>query len=83
MPRKKTPLKEWMANHNITYRALGKQLGISLSGAVQLLSRPTIPTARHSQLLALGFPEDLLPPPLDLPSGPKPKVPDFPGLRGL
>lgn len=83
MPRKMTPLKKWMAEHNITYRALSEQMGLSLSGVVQLLSRPTMPTARHTQLTVLGFPVDLLPPPLDVPPGPKPKQPDFPGLRGL
>ena len=83
MRRQKTPLMVWMAEHSITYRALGEQLGLTIGGVHNLLTRPTIPTARHSQLTALGFPEGLLPPPQDIPPGPKPKVPDFPGLRGL
>lgn len=72
--------KEWMTQHNITYRALGAQVGVSISGARDLIARETIPTMRHAQLVKLGFPEDILPTPMDLPSGPKPKVPHFPGL---
>lgn len=74
--------KEWMTEHDITYRALGEQLGVSIGGARAFLARDTIPTGRHAQLVELGFPEDILPTPMDLPPGPKPKVPHFPGLAG-
>lgn len=74
--------KEWMAEHDVTYRALGEKIGVGISRARDLLTRNTIPTARHAQLVELGFPADILPEPMDLPPGPKPKVPRFPGLAG-
>lgn len=76
-------LREWMASRDITLRALGEQLNLSTCGARRLLYQQTIPTARHAQLLALGFPPDLLPDPLDMPPGPKPKEPRFPGMARM
>lgn len=71
-----------MDAHNITYRAIGEQLGVVTSFAKTLLAGDTIPSKRHAQLVALGFPPDILPEPLDLPPGPRPKKPNFPGLTG-
>ena len=73
-------VKAFMAAHSITLRAIGEQLDVTTSGAKGLLARDTIPTGRHAQLVALGFPPDILPEPMDLPPGPRPKIPHFPGL---
>ena len=50
------------------------------AGPRMLIARETIPVERYNQLRALGFPEDILPIPLDIPRGPRPKEPRFPGL---
>ncbi len=73
-------LRDWMAERNITYRAIGERIGVSTQGVRQLLVCETIPVKRHNALCALGFPEDLLPQPCDLPTGPRPRGPRFPGL---
>ena len=73
--------REWMQEHNITFPALATQLGLkSDTGPRMLIARETIPVERYNQLRALGFPEELLPIPLDIPRGPRPKEPRFPGL---
>ena len=73
--------REWMDAHDITFLALAKQIGMkSDNGARALLSRETLSVFRFNQLRELGFPEDILPIPLDLPRGPRPKEPNFPGL---
>ena len=65
--------REWMQERYITFPALAKQLGMkSEAGPRMLIARETI--------RALGFPEDILPIPLDIPRGPRPKEPRFPGL---
>ena len=46
-------LRGWMTERNITYRAIGERLGISMQGARSLLVRETIPVERHNTLLAL------------------------------
>lgn len=75
--------REWMQEHDITFPALAAQLGMkSDAGPRMLITRETIPVKRYNQLRALGFPEDILPIPLDLPRGPRPKEPRFPGLMG-
>ena len=73
-------MKQWLEAHNITYRAVGDKLGVTVGGAYALLTRDTIPTDRYAQLVDLGFPKDILPEPMDLSPGPKPKVPHFPGM---
>ena len=71
-------MKEWMRAHTVTYRAVGDCLGLTDRMAWILLNRPTIPTARRKQMLAMGFPESLLPVALDKPMG-RPRVqPQFP-----
>lgn len=73
--------REWMQEHDITFPALATQLGMkSNAGPRMLLAKETIPVRRYNQLRALGFPEDILPIPLDLPRGRRPKEPRFPGL---
>ena len=74
-------LRNWMEQHNITVKQLAKDLGVAVRMARQYISAETIPTTRHTQLVVLGFPLDLLPQPLDKKPGPKPLTPDYPGLR--
>ena len=74
--------REWMDQHNITFSAISIELGLKNVGSSRtMIFRETIPVFRYQQLRALGFPEEVLPIPLDLPRGRRPKKPDFPGLR--
>lgn len=73
-------LSKWMSEHDITYRALGEQLGMSAYGANKMLNQEIMPTQRHTDCLRLGFPADLLPVPFDKKRGPRPKEARFPGL---
>ena len=74
-------LRNWMEQHNITVNQLAKDLGVAVRMARQYISAETIPTMRHTQLVVLGFPLDLLPQPLDKKPGPQKRTPDYPGLR--
>lgn len=74
-------LRLWMEDHEITVKQLAADIGVAKSMARQYLSAETIPTARHMQLVVLGFPLDLLPQPLDKKPGPQKRTPDYPGLR--
>lgn len=77
---RKNELRHWMDARNLTYGDFAERLGVSVSGAFYLLNRDSIPRERHAALLALGVPENLLPPvtekkvrkaifPCDQPSG--------------
>lgn len=74
-------LRLWMDDHKITVTQLAKDLGVAVRMARQYISAETIPTMRHTQLVVLGFPQDLLPQPLDKKPGPQKRTPDYPGLR--
>ena len=78
MPEPRTPrLRAWMTQNNVTWRWLSEQLGITATGARQLLTRETMPVQRYARCVEIGVPADLLPTPLDLPSGPQRKEPTF------
>jgi len=52
-------------------------MGISGNAVSKLCDQDTMPVHRHKQLRNLGVPAELLPEPMDLKPGPKPK-----GLHG-
>lgn len=64
----------WKTRTGQTYERLGGSIGLSGNAVSKLLGQETMPTHRHRQLLALGVPEELLPRPLDLKPGPKPRT---------
>lgn len=66
----------WMEERHISIQALAEALGVSRPFASVMLNRETIPAKRHKQMLRLGFPPELLPPPYHKPE------PFFPGLMG-
>lgn len=74
-------LRLWMEEHEITVKQLAKDLGVAVRMARQYISAETIPTIRHTQLVVLGFPLDLLPQAVDKKPGPQKRTPDYPGLR--
>lgn len=64
----------WMRRTGRTYVSLGSEINVSGNAVSKLLGQETMPTHRHRQLLELGVPEELLPQPLDLKPGPKPRT---------
>lgn len=69
----KEKMFRWMRENGQTYTNLSAQMGITSCGLGRLFKGQTIPTRRHRQLVALGVPAEVLPQPLDIPTGPKPK----------
>lgn len=75
-------LRRWMSDRDITFRAIGEQLGMSAAGARILLVKETIwKNGHYATLLRLGFPKDLLPSPCEMRYGHRRKIPRFPGLE--
>lgn len=72
-------LRKFMETHDITYRSIGEQLGLSEQRAFAMMRQKTYLQDHHDKLIALGFPPDALPEPV-----PEPKMrkrPHFPGLQ--
>lgn len=68
-------LRVWMFRNRLTYSEIGRRMdGITCSGVLRLVQGARMPVARHRQMLALGIPEELLPAPLDVPCGPRPRA---------
>ena len=76
-------LRLFMLEYDITFRAIGEQIDVVAQRTRTLLTSETIPTKYYTQLIALGFPPDTLPEPMDPPPGSRIKVPRFPGLTGM
>lgn len=72
--RRNVELQVWMKEHGITIKATAKQLHWAYSTTRHNLMEAAAPY-RHAQLVALGFPSDLLPPPMET------QIPRFPGLE--
>lgn len=70
---RKEKLCQWLYDNGMTYSSLSRQMGVTPHGVSSMLARNSIPTLRHRQLLALGVPEELLPPGKDIRTGPKPR----------
>lgn len=62
-----------LRRNNLTFAHIGRLLGCSRGSANRLCNAETAPTRRVEQLLELGIPADLLPTPLDIAPGPKPR----------
>lgn len=72
----------WLEERHITMQAIADAMGVSRPFVrTMLLRRETIPLKRHKQLLALGLPEELLPPPYTGPLGRPCSPPLLPALR--
>lgn len=56
-------LKLWLEERKISIQALADAMGVSRTFVSVMLQRETIPPKRHKQLVTLGLPEVLLPPP--------------------
>lgn len=54
----------WMKEYDITFTALGQQIGKDGTSARKAVFKDTVPSEIHSILLQLGFPAELLPTPV-------------------
>ena len=59
---RRAELALWMEERKITMSALSEAMGVTHAFVGKMLQRDTIPAKRRRQMIALGFPEDLLPP---------------------
>ncbi len=66
----------WLEERQISYQALADVIGVSRPFIQKMLNHDTIPAKRHKQLVALGIPEELLPPPFTGVYG-RPRSPRF------
>lgn len=70
---KQEKLQLWMRRAGLTYAELGRKLGLTRAAAARLCKKETAPTRRVTVLKEIGIPADLLPIPLDITPGRKPK----------
>lgn len=54
-------LRSWMTANRVSIAWVARQLNIAQSSASALLRGDRIPLKRHSQLVKIGIPEELLP----------------------
>ena len=76
-------LRQWMEDHNVTYRFIAPFLGVTADAVSKILKRDTMPTKHHQACVQLGFPLELLPKGADLKRGPRVKIPNIPAMRKL
>lgn len=74
-PTRQEMLLLYLKRNGLTYASLGKLLGITGQSVLRLCRNPTAPSRRVQQLQAAGIPADLLPTPLDVTPGRKPRGP--------
>lgn len=75
-------LSLWLEERKITMQALATAMGVSRPFVSVMLQRDTIPLKRHTQLVTLGLPQELLPPPYTGPQGRPRSTPLFPLVTG-
>lgn len=71
-------LRAWMKERDITHRAIAERIGVAVSSVHRILTSEDMPARHHAELLRLGFPGELLPPPLDRKPGRKKLEARFP-----
>jgi len=72
-PTRQELVRLWLDRSGNSFRGLGEAMGIAGVSVARLCDGETIPTARRRQLLALGMPDELLPPAVDQKPGRKPR----------
>lgn len=73
IPTRQELLDVWKEREGVSFRELGRRLGLSGVQVSNLCSADRISTHRHAQLVAAGVPEYLLPRAEDVRPGPKPR----------
>lgn len=64
----------WLKRHGRTQADIARALEVGDVSVSRWMKAETIPSKRHEQLVKLGIPAELLPPPLDIVPGPKRKA---------
>lgn len=64
----------WLKKNGIRQIDIARALNVGGNAVLRWMRAETIPVRRHEQLVKLGIPADLLPPPLDITPGPKRKA---------
>ncbi len=67
-------LELWKRRNGLSFAEMGRRIGLTGEQVSNLCGSETMPPHRHLQLLGLGIPAELLPPPLYRKPGPKPKI---------
>jgi len=67
-------LRLWMARTGVRFVDMAVALDVTPAAIGKLCKQATMPEHRHRALVAFGVPADLLPAPLNVKSGPKPRV---------
>lgn len=73
-PTRQELLRIWLARNATGFKQIGERIDISGTGLAKICDQETMPTRRHAELIAMGVPAGLLPEPLDIKPGPKPRV---------
>ena len=67
-------LRVWMFRNDITFEAIGRELKVTGHAVAKMLKGERMPSLRYHQIKSCFLiPDNLLPLPLDVPTGPKPK----------
>jgi len=73
-------LRRWMYMNNVTFVAIGRACGVSMAAMQKSLGNERMPVRHHAAITAAwpDMPLELLPVPMDIPSGPRPRnLPDL------
>lgn len=73
---RKEKMFSWMRANGLTYASIASRIGVTAHGLSLMFTRKSIPTRRYKQLTEVGVPLDILPPARDIPTGPRPKMPE-------
>lgn len=67
-------LRLWMARAGVRFVDMAVALDVTPAAIGKLCKQATMPEHRHRALVAFGVPADLLPAPLNIKGGPKPRA---------
>ncbi|MBN2140859.1 MAG: helix-turn-helix transcriptional regulator [Desulfovibrionaceae bacterium] len=73
-PTRQESLRLYLGRAGLSFREIGRRIDVSGAAIAKLCNQETMPTRRHAELIAMGIPAGLLPEPLDIKPGPKPRV---------
>ncbi len=73
-PTRQEALRLHLVRVKLSFREIGRRINVSGSAIAKLCDQETMPVHRHAELMALGIPAELLPAPLNIKPGPKPRA---------
>jgi len=72
-PTRQEALNIWISREGLSHARIARALGLTQSAVSKMLKRDTAPVHRVEQLREFGIPLHLLPQPVNLKPGPKPR----------